>query len=331
MAWLLALIIATSSAREPAPRHKGEPRPTLPHRSLHDASPLHGSDLPAAAAEPPTPPPEDPQQADPQQGPPAEPPGARDETAAPAPVAAATTRQADDPESQFKRAYDAYLTGDFARARDGLLALVARDASAHDVSPHVYAESMIFLGELAYHEGDREGAEAMFRMLLTREPTTPISPYDHPDYIIGVFELVRGAVLAERSQRPVERVALPVWGYAPLGIPQFKQGHPVRGAIAATFQVGFIATSVASWVWIDSLVNTWEGLTDSPPSAREDFPKALAIRGGLAIPSAALFYVTWGASVADGGMGWRRDHRPDLTLGVAPTPDGMGLVLGGRW
>lgn len=322
MAWLLALIIATSSAREPGPRHKVELRPGSADLPTEEGPALHGSDPEPAA----------PTQLTPQEptasAPTASAPAASEPDRAQTPL---PTSGPDDPEAQFKRAYDAYLTGEFARAREGLLALVARDASTHDVSPHVYAESMIFLGELAYHEGDREGAEAMFRMLLTREPTTPISPYDHPDYIIGVFELVRGAVVAERSQRPVERVALPVWGYAPLGIPQFKQGHPVRGAIAATFQVGFIATSVASWVWIDQLHSTWAGLTDSPPSAREDFPKALAIRGGLSIPSAALFYVTWGASVADGGMAWRRDHRPDLTLGVTPTPDGMGLVLGGRW
>jgi hypothetical protein len=326
MAWLFALIIATSSAREPTPRPEVElrlppiERPQRGPRALHGSAPHRFRD-------------------DEGDGPPIEPstetPPAANVTPAPtveaSPPAIAPAPPEDDPASSFKQAYDDYLAGAFARAREGLLGLVARDASMHDVPEHIYAESMIFLGELAYHEGDREGAEAMFRMLLTREPTTPISPYDHPDYIIGVFELVRGAVLAERSQRPVERVALPVWGYAPLGIPQFKQGHPVRGALAATFQVGFIATSVASWVWIDRLVNTWEGLTDSPPSAREDFPKALAIQGGLAIPSAALFYVTWGASVADGGMAWRRDHRPDLTLGVTPTADGMGLVLGGRW
>jgi hypothetical protein len=265
---------------------------------------------------------------------------------APAASPAVADEVAQSASAILDRARETYVLGDHARAQSDFEALIARDTIRGDVPPEVLAEAMIFLGEIRYMNGDRTGAEQVFRALLTQDPSTPIRPDDHPDFVIGIFEVVRASVLAERRAEPARLRPLPAWGFAPFGIPQIRRGQPVRGALAATFQVGFAAASVAGWVWVDNIGAQRAGVA---PSSDEDwalYRKAKLVSGAFSAPAASLFYLTWGASVLDAGLGWRADQRAaaptgtawsppaprvHLAVGVAPRPAGLDVVIGGAW
>jgi hypothetical protein len=197
----------------------------------------------------------------------------------------------------------------------------------------VWGEALIYLGEIRYVEGDRAAADATFRLLLERDPGWRISPYEHPMDVVGAFEIVRASVQGENSQRKTDRPIgppLPWWGYAPLGVPQFKQGRIGAGAAFATVQLGLAATSVASWVWIDRLRPDRDAdLDDATLQATQ---RARLIRGALNVPSAVAFYAVWGGSVLDAGLTHRREAtKVEVGWTIAPEPGGASVVVGGRF
>jgi tetratricopeptide (TPR) repeat protein len=231
-----------------------------------------------------------------------------------------------------------YLLGRHAEAAEAFRALLAARDRGASVPDDVWTEALIYLGEIAYLAGDRSEAEAAFRQVLEFNLDQRISPYDHPMDVIGVFELVREGVTTERRAVPPERHPYPWWGYAPLGVPQFKQAQPVRGAFALVFQAGLAGASVGAWVAIDRLqIPTDSELPLDEAQRRAD--RAALLRSALSIPTASAFYLAWGASALDGGLTWRRAHptsfvgasRAGVQLAVGPRLDLPGLVVVGAF
>ncbi len=245
----------------------------------------------------------------------------------PAPSSAST-----DPADQLEAARRTYLLGDAVSARATLQALVARAQAQHDVPWPVEADAWIYLAEIQYLADDRDAAGASFRVVLEHDPDFRISPYDHPLDVVGAFELVRTAVADERKAAARVRVPMPWWGYSPFGAPQFRAGHPVRGAVYATLQVASAGASVGAWVEIQHQSRiVAQSSTSDPEAARQAQARAKLYRDAWSIPAATLFYVSWGASVIDAGVSWRKDRLASLGASVAPRSDGLEFSIAGRF
>lgn len=236
------------------------------------------------------------------------------------------------PESELGAAREAYVLGDFTRARAAFLAVVQRARNVGDVPAEVESAAWIYLGEMQLFAGDRRAAEASFRMALQRDPTLRLSPVEHPENVIGVVEVVRQAALSE-DQEPADRKPMPYWGYAPLGVPQFVQRRPVRGAVYATLQVGAAASSVAAWIVIDQRrAAIPDNLNPTLfPAAEAELRYLETLRDAWSIPSAAAFYLVWAISVGDSGIAWRNAQAAPSSFGLIPRPDGVEVAASWRF
>lgn len=242
---------------------------------------------------------------------------------------APTTPVVPAPEDALRDAREAYVLGDFARARDAFLAIVQRARNLGDVPPPLEAEAWVFLGEMQLYAGDRKAAEASFRMALLADPALRLSPVEHPETVIGVVEVVRQAVRAEAEASDVRR-PLPWWGYAPFGAPQLATRKPVRGGVYLALQAGAAASSIAAWVVIDRRLAAIP--TDLPSDLADEAEAerryAILLRDAWSIPSAAVFYAVWAVSVADAGVAWSRKPGVPDSAALVPRPDGAEVRVG---
>jgi hypothetical protein len=255
-------------------------------------------------------------------------PAVADDGASPVPTAPEA-----DPAAELRAAREAYVLGDREVARDRFVALVQRARVRGDVPAEVRARALVYLGEIQMTSGDRRAADASFRLALAAVPDLRLSPVEHPESVIGAFEVVRSALLAEAERPPERRPPLPWWGYAPFGVSQFKQGKPVRGALYATLQAGLAAASVAAWLVVDDAVahvptNPTHAEEADAIAAREH---AILVRNAFSYVTAGAFYATWAASVIDGGISWRRGHVVPTGVAVVPQRGGAEVQVSFRF
>ncbi len=245
------------------------------------------------------------------------------------------------PADRLAAARQAYLLGDHDGATATLTALVREYEDGRWVAREVWAEALVFLGEIQYVDGDRIAAESTFRLLLEREPTWRISPYDHPMDVVGVFEMVRAAVRDGEVEAPPPSVSevrparVPWWTFAPFGVPQLARDRIAPGVVLASAQIGLAAASVGSWVWIDRLRQPrQEGETAAEGEARLD--RARLVRDAFNIPVSAAFYAVWAGGAVDAAR-WHRRHRDGEPAPEAPRvqvglgPNGVQVGVTGRW
>lgn len=244
---------------------------------------------------------------------------ATDDEASPPPSVQEEAPPPADAGAALEGAKATYFEGRHSEAVALLRDLQGRIDKGEIDDPEIVAEVLIYLGEIQYVLGDERSARAAFRLLLERDPDYPtISPYRHPNDVVGVFELVRQSVLEDRAALLADpgtrrtRTPMPAWGYAPLGIPQFVSRRPARGAMYATLQVGLGAASIGTWIAIAREV---------PPkgSAYTEDQKArlTALTYGLQWPLTAGAWLSWAISSIDAGIAWKREH---------PRPTGIGFV-----
>lgn len=228
-----------------------------------------------------------------------------------------------------------YILGDHVAARGtfGLLLATPRELLPFDI----WKDAKLYVASFYYEDGEDQAGEATLREVLTADIQAEISVYEHSPDLCSRFDLLRGSMLADRQQQ-LAAVKRPLrwWGFAPFGVPQFQQDRPIRGATYALLQTSFAATSIGTWVWIRRLEAEGGGdhksdTVEEAAEAQAQIDRARALRSGLSFPTAAAFYLTWGASVLDGGLDWRRQGRVELGVGVIPGPDGGAVVIGGRF
>lgn len=233
--------------------------------------------------------------------------------------------------AELERAKEAYFNGGHEEAIEALSALRDRIDAGEVASTQVRAEIGIYLGEVLLLLKDQDNAWHAFRWLLKDYPDTPIQPALHPPEVVTWFEAARAEVKAEAASHqtvpPAIPVAkpLPVWGYAPLGIPQFGQKQHARGALYATGQTAAAGVSIGVFVHLLEVNRRGhpEWLADD-----EVGPYVRRWRNAAQWPSTAIFYSLWLASSLDARASWSRTQtRVDLI----PKAEGAELRLTGRF
>ena len=168
--------------------------------------------------------------------------------------------------------------------------------------------------------------------------TSPASsPYHHGEDVRALFALVREQVQQEIAARPPEviplvpvqptRRRLPLWGYAPFGIPQLGQGRVAPGVVHAAVQGVFVAASISSYTWIVVVNRSPEG---HPLGWTEDqlARRVQTVRYGIQVPSTAIFYGAWLVSTLDAAGSCPRIQRSEAALRIGLSPN--GLVVSGK-
>lgn len=236
-----------------------------------------------------------------------------------------------------------YFLGRVDEAAAILDELRIRLAAGERVATESKAETLVYLGEIRHLQGDDAAARALFRELLLDDPDQPVSPYEHPMAVIGLFETVRTAVRTELQRPegpPMVKKRLPAWGYLPFGVPQFAQRKPAAGAVFAGAQALTLAVSIGMFVDLDRCrVPNWD---EASCGRRDDALDTL--RYGIQWPSTLAFYGLWALSAVDGSTTWSREapevpararrRRPQALAAptlILPRRDGATVVFSGRF
>lgn len=228
---------------------------------------------------------------------------------------------------ELARAKQLIFAGDPPQAREILEALATRLEAGEQPPMPLAFESLVYLGDLQFTEGDTGSARETFRSVLLEDPEHTISPYHHSEDVRAFFALLRERVRKELAAIPVpepqppppvpERRRLPLWGYMPFGVPQLRQQRPVAGLGYAAAQGLFAAGSIGTYVWIVTVNRNPDkhplGWTEDQVGRRVQ-----TVRFGAQLPLTAAFYATWGLSVLDGAGTWSRTQRTQVSLRVTP-------------
>ncbi len=227
-----------------------------------------------------------------------------------------------DPAERLAEAVRQYQLGQSDAAKATLADLVLEEDS---VPPALRQEARIYMGELLYTEGDKEGAELFFRKVLTEDPDHVLDGFRHPPDVCGFFSYVAALVDAETDSAPAVPVPVPVAvlpppaplsSWAPLGIYHFGHGQPLRGATYLTLQTALTGFSFVSF----GLLVADHGA----PAGSDDYARLLNLRTANRITGVAAF-ATWGVAILDAQLHWRRSTRlPQAQLGLLPAPGGGG-------
>lgn len=253
--------------------------------------------------------------------------GAGAEPPPPVPAPGASTAQ-ESFRAALEEAKGLWFRGETDLALAQFQRLYLRAVAGEAIPLELSGECAIYLGEIEIEQGRYEGAEAVWRWLLLRDPGYPISPYHHPIEVIGQFEMLRKQVVDAIPPRlPAEKVRYPAWGYAPFGIPQLRQGRGVRGGLYLGGQAVLAAVSVGAWIDL-ALANPSRGPfpADHPYGWTQATAtqRLLERKYALNWPTTFGFYGLWVVSILDGQATFRRDQpvpeasaRPALPVGIA--------------
>jgi len=212
-----------------------------------------------------------------------------------------------------------YFQGD-DRAAAAFEELRLRIAAGESPPTNLHADALIYLGEIYYKGGRSEDAKALFNEVLALDPDYPISPYEHPMEVVGMFEMLRRGVNrpAPRPPPPPSIKRLPVWGYSPCGTTHFRQKKNRQGTLYACLQGALAITSIASYANLQRIngVNAPPTWTDAQIQERVKLQRL-----GIQWPATIGFYAVWGISVFEGRRSWLNDQQPGLANGISPGED----------
>ena len=200
-----------------------------------------------------------------------------------------------------RRGQEAVLPGgEAAAAKELLQGLQLRLYAGEKVDWALVADTLIYLGEIYYSEGNQDQAEVLFRYLLEQDPNTPISAFHHSVEVVNLFELVRSTILKARLLPPpppqvVQPPPTPVWVFLPLGVAQFAQHRPAAGFVYGTLEAGFASASI---VFRTQLVRSNSADITNPRAW--DPAKVERVEYLFQWPATFGFYLTWGISTMDG-------------------------------
>jgi len=229
-------------------------------------------------------------------------------------------------DEQLEEAKRLHFQGEHQAALDLLNHLkVQMDLSVNEVSWTLRAETLVYLGELQYVTGNTVQALSAWRSVLEQDLAYPrLSPFSHPPEVVGEFEQLRARIHQEVAARPVPRPPpTPAWTVLPLGIPQFIDGHPVRGTVFGVSQLALGTVSLAMIAHLNARNVPSEdhpqGWTSKQVTARVNTQ-----RFAIQWPATLGFYGVWFGSWNDARQTWRKEHTVSAQVGWAPTREAPG-------
>lgn len=255
---------------------------------------------------------------------------ARAEPPDPAAPAVAVDPLSASPAEVLESAKSAYFDGDLDAAARMIMALEVRERGGEPIPVEVFVDTFVLKGEIAVARGDVTGATRAFETALERAPDHALNPYHHSTEVLTLFEEARRAVKDRLARRPPPAIEVPPapWHVAlPLGLPQYLQGHPVRGTLYATAQVGLAATNYWSWRRLRLDHGTWA--TYEQPKTEAEWQRLLGLRA-INFGAFAAVGGVWALSWADARASWRAEHRVAVPS-VQPLPEGALLQVSGTF
>ena len=244
-------------------------------------------------------------------------PARADEPISPYDAPAAATK---DVATTLAAANKAAVAGDWAAVdRDVAPLLAAGIANLAD-----RAEAHRLLGLAAYYLKRAAAAEKHFLAYLSIEPDARLDPTVVPPEAIAFFEEVRERHAVEVKPPRTTRSRIFVLNFIPAA-GQFQNGHRVKGFLVGGGIVVLAATSVTTYLVLDS----WCGddhLCESS-SGRDRAGSARTLQGvNIAAGIGAIALYAYG--VVDGIIYYRRKG---AALRLEPTQGGGAVVLSGRF
>ena len=227
-------------------------------------------------------------------------------------------------------AINQYFSGGHVEALEALERLLTHLSRHTTRDEETVVRTMTYIGEIRYLLGDYDAARDIFNVLLAEFPETELSSLEHPDTVVGMFERVRRERTPPAPITPTSKPKpLPIWTYAPIGIPQFMAGETKKGLLHGTGQLLFAAGSLATYAHLVSINGSSKLPTQWSTDNYALNSNAIQTERFLVQwPLTFAFYGAWYLSHRDARRThFRAQESPMLSL----TSTGNGLQIHGRY
>jgi len=208
--------------------------------------------------------------------------------------------------AELNKAVSAYQSGDRATAMQIFLSLSLQP----DVSLGIRQEAQVYIAEILYVQGDKEGAQRFFERLIKEDPSYRIDRFRHPPDVCGYFDFVKSylATELEQSALPAPSVpSFPIFGYAPFGVYFLKQESPNSGRkLLYTFGETVLLTT--STVLFISLMRDHSHFDNDLDKKAQLENRMLWQRS-----TTVAFYTLWAINIIDSQRQWQLSLRENET------------------
>ena len=202
-------------------------------------------------------------------------------------------------DQNLKKGVRFYQKNDYSSAMEVFLSL----RYAEEAPVEFRQEARLYIGEILYIQGDRQGAQDLFRELFEEDPTYKCDRFIHPLYVCDYFDFYKKTFLKPKSS--LTKIKTPPWYmYAPFGIYHLRKGHKWRGY---TYLSGQIFTGVVSTALFISLAIDHAYLANDV-SKRERLQSFMLWQK----VSTFGFYGIWAVSTIDARVTWGKSQTSTL-------------------
>ena len=206
--------------------------------------------------------------------------------------------------NQLNEGVGLYQSGKRADAMQRFLSL----SMLPEVPNDIRQESIVYIAEILYIQGDKESAKRFFEELLMDDPNYQIDRFRHPPDVCGYFDFVKSYTkqLAPKEKSDEEVQSFPVVGYFPIGTYFWleKDSRLTKRFLHTGLQGGFL---LASSILYASLLVNHEYL-ESDNQTKEILERRLAWQRVTTV----AFYALWGINIIDAQRSWQITQQEQL-------------------
>ena len=199
--------------------------------------------------------------------------------------------------NQLNEGVGLYQSGKRADAMQRFLSL----SMLPEVPNDIRQESIVYIAEILYIQGDKESAKRFFEQLLMDDPNYQIDRFRHPPDVCGYFDFVKSYTkqLAPKEKSAEEVQSFPVIGYFPIGTYFWleKDSRLSKRFLHTGLQGGFLLTS--SILYASLLIN--HEYLESDTQEKETLERRLAWQRITTV----AFYALWGINIIDAQRSWQ--------------------------
>ena len=205
--------------------------------------------------------------------------------------------------NQLNEGVGLYQSGKRADAMQRFLSL----SMLPEVPNDIRQESIVYIAEILYIQGDKESAKRFFEQLLMDDPNYQIDRFRHPPDVCGYFDFVKSYTKQLAPKKKSEEVqSFPVVGYFPIGTYFWleKDSRLGKRFLHTGLQGGFLLTS--SILYASLLVN--HEYLESDNKTKEILERRLAWQRVTTV----AFYALWGINIIDAQRSWQITQQEQL-------------------